>query len=50
MAAVIRFCNDCTVGDFGGDGMPKYDFFPADRYDLWKNNTVNFNPNMMFGT
>ena len=27
-----------------------YDFFPADRYDLWKDNTVNFNPNMMFGT
>ena len=27
-----------------------YDFFPADRYDLWKDNTINFNPNMMFGT
>ena len=27
-----------------------YDFFPPDRYDLWKDNTVNFNPNMMFGT
>ncbi len=28
----------------------RYDFFPPDRYDLWKDNTVNFNPNMMFGT
>jgi hypothetical protein len=28
----------------------KYDFFPADRYDLWKDNTISFNPNMMFGT
>jgi outer membrane biosynthesis protein TonB len=27
-----------------------YDFFPPDRYDLWKDNTINFNPNMMFGT
>jgi hypothetical protein len=25
-----------------------YDFFPADKYDLWKENTVNFNPNQMF--
>ena len=28
----------------------RYDFFPPDRYDLWKDNTINFNPNMMFGT
>ncbi len=27
-----------------------YDFFPPDKYDLWKDNTINFNPNMMFGT
>ena len=25
-----------------------YDFFPADKYDLWRENTVNFNPNQMF--
>ena len=28
----------------------RYDFFPPNRYDMWKENTVNFNPNMMFGT
>ena len=28
----------------------RYDFLPPDRYDLWKAITVNFNPNMMFGT
>jgi outer membrane biosynthesis protein TonB len=28
----------------------RYDFMPAERYDLWKDITVNFNPNMMFGT
>ena len=28
----------------------RYDFFPPDRYDLWKDNTINFNPNMLFGT
>lgn len=27
-----------------------YDFFPPDRYDLWKDNTVTFNPNMMSGS
>ena len=26
------------------------DIFPPDRYDLWKENTFDFNPNMMFGT
>lgn len=25
-----------------------YDFLPKDRYDLWKDNEINFNPNMMF--
>ena len=25
------------------------DIFPPDKYDLWKDNTVNFNPNMMLG-
>jgi len=25
-----------------------YDNLPQDRYDLWRDNTVNFNPNMMF--
>jgi outer membrane biosynthesis protein TonB len=25
------------------------DIFPADKYDLWKDNTINFNPNMMLG-
>lgn len=25
-----------------------YDFLPQDKYDLWKDNTVNFNPNQMF--
>lgn len=25
-----------------------YSFLPQDRYDLWKDNTINFNPNMMF--
>ncbi len=25
-----------------------YSFLPRDRYDLWKDNTINFNPNMMF--
>jgi outer membrane biosynthesis protein TonB len=24
-----------------------YEFFPADKYDLWKEITINFNPNMM---
>lgn len=24
-----------------------YDFLPADKYDLWKEITINFNPNMM---
>ena len=28
----------------------RYDFMPPERYDLWKDITVNFNPNMMFGT
>lgn len=26
------------------------DLLPPDKYDLWKEITVNFNPNMMFGT
>jgi outer membrane biosynthesis protein TonB len=26
------------------------DIFPVDKYDLWKDNTFNFNPNMMSGT
>jgi hypothetical protein len=26
------------------------DIFPLDKYDLWKDNTFNFNPNMMSGT
>jgi outer membrane biosynthesis protein TonB len=26
------------------------DIFPQDRYDLWKDNVFDFNPNMMFGT
>ena len=26
------------------------DIFPLDKYDLWKENTFNFNPNMMSGT
>ncbi len=26
------------------------DIFPVEKYDLWKDNTINFNPNMMFGT
>jgi outer membrane biosynthesis protein TonB len=25
-----------------------YDFLPQDKYDLWQENTVNFNPNQMF--
>jgi outer membrane biosynthesis protein TonB len=25
-----------------------YDFLPQDRYDLWQDNGVNFNPNQMF--
>jgi outer membrane biosynthesis protein TonB len=25
-----------------------YDFLPADKYDLWRDNTINFNPNQMF--
>jgi outer membrane biosynthesis protein TonB len=25
-----------------------YDFLPQDRYDLWQDNGVNFNPNLMF--
>lgn len=24
-----------------------YDFLPQDRYDMWKDNTLNFDPNMM---
>lgn len=28
----------------------RYDFLPPDRYDLWKDITVNFNSNMMSGT
>lgn len=27
-----------------------YDFLPADKYDLWRDNTINFNPNMMYPT
>jgi outer membrane biosynthesis protein TonB len=27
-----------------------YDFLPADRYDLWRENTINFNPNLMGST
>lgn len=27
-----------------------YDFLPPDRYDLWRENTVNFNPNLMGST
>jgi outer membrane biosynthesis protein TonB len=27
-----------------------YDFLPKDRYDLWKDNTMNFNPNMLSNT
>ena len=27
-----------------------YDFLPLDRFDIWKDITINFNPNMMFGT
>jgi outer membrane biosynthesis protein TonB len=30
-------------------GCGPYDFLPADRYDLWQDNTFDFNPNMMFG-
>ena len=26
------------------------DIFPVDKYELWKDNTFNFNPNMMSGT
>ncbi len=25
-----------------------YDFLPQDKYDLWQDNTVNFNPNQMY--
>ena len=25
-----------------------YDFLPADKYDLWRDNTFNFNPNQMY--
>jgi hypothetical protein len=25
-----------------------YDFLPQDKYDLWKDLIINFNPNMMF--
>jgi len=25
-----------------------YDFLPADKYDLWRDITINFNPNQMF--
>jgi colicin import membrane protein len=25
-----------------------YDFLPQDKYNLWQENTVNFNPNQMF--
>jgi outer membrane biosynthesis protein TonB len=25
-----------------------YDFLPQDKYELWQDNTVNFNPNQMF--
>ncbi|MFN0191358.1 MAG: hypothetical protein ACKVP5_05180 [Aestuariivirga sp.] len=27
-----------------------YDFLPREKYDLWREITINFNPNMMFGT
>ena len=27
-----------------------YDFLPRDQYDLWKDNTLDFNPNMMFAS
>ncbi len=27
-----------------------YDFLPREKYDLWKDITINFNPNMMFQT
>ncbi|MFO0994265.1 MAG: hypothetical protein U1E67_20300 [Hyphomicrobiales bacterium] len=30
-------------------GCGPYDFLPADRYDLWQDNTFVFDPNMMFG-
>jgi colicin import membrane protein len=31
-------------------GCQAYDFLPKDRYDLWKSNTLDFNPNLMFAT
>jgi outer membrane biosynthesis protein TonB len=30
-------------------GCGPYDFLPADRYDLWQDNSFEFSPNMMFG-
>jgi outer membrane biosynthesis protein TonB len=27
-----------------------YDFLPREKYSLWRDITINFNPNMMFGT
>jgi outer membrane biosynthesis protein TonB len=27
-----------------------YDFLPREKFDIWKDITINFNPNMMFGT
>ena len=27
-----------------------YDFLPADKYDLWRENIINFTPNMMYPT
>ncbi len=29
-------------------GCQNYDFLPQDKYDLWKDLIINFNPNMMF--
>ncbi len=29
-------------------GCQAYNFLPQDRYDLWKDNTISFYPNMMF--
>ena len=29
-------------------GCQPYDFLPPDKYDLWRENTINFNPNQMF--
>lgn len=31
-------------------GCGPYDFLPKDRYDLWRDNTFDFNPSEMFGT